>query len=171
MEKAGVELDSYRSRLMLSRNLGLTALYSLVHDPGCHDDEIRRLREIHLEVDEAVKAAYAADEKADQGIRAWEELETREPGALPTWRDFDLDHGFHETRQGVRFTIGPQARVDVLDKLLSLNHYRWDQEERQGLHRKKTTKGRKTAPSAVSAPPRATDPEDGALFEPPDTLF
>ena len=45
-----------------------------------------------------------------------------------------MGHGFHETRQGVRFTISAQARVDVLDKLLALNHYRYEQEVKQGLH-------------------------------------
>ena len=53
---------------------------------------------------------------------------------LPSWREVELRHGFYGTRQGVRFTISPQARADVLDKLLALNHYRYEQEVRQGLH-------------------------------------
>ena len=34
----------------------------------------------------------------------------------------------------MRFTISAQARTDVLDKLLALNHYRYEQEVKQGLH-------------------------------------
>ena len=59
------------------------------------------------------------------------------PRPLPSWREIELGHGFHETRHGVRFTISPQARADVLDKLLALNHYRYQQEVKQGLHSRK----------------------------------
>ena len=63
------------------------------------------------------------------------EYETQKASApLPSWREIELGHGFHETRQGVRFTISAQARADVLDKLLALNHYRYEQEVKQGLH-------------------------------------
>jgi hypothetical protein len=51
-----------------------------------------------------------------------------------------LDHGFWETRQGTRFTIGPDARVEVLDRLLELNHARYAEEVRLGLHANKTRK-------------------------------
>lgn len=169
---AGEELDEFRNPLMSSRSTGLTGLYNLVHDQNCQDEDIRRLREIHINVDEAVKEAYAADEENDPGIRIWERRETGESHVLPAWRDLDLDHGFHDTPQGVRFTIGPQARVDVLDKLLSLNHYRWQQEEERGEHKKKPAKRRKkTSPAASRTPSQSSDPVDGALFEPPDTLF
>jgi len=55
--------------------------------------------------------------------------------------------GFHETRQGTRFTISPQAQEDVLDKLLALNFYRHEQEVRQGLH------GSKKIRKPAGAPP------------------
>ena len=82
-----------------------------------------------------------------------------------------MGHGFHETRQGVRFTISAQARADVLDKLLALNHYRYEQEVKQGLH---SGKGRgasrkKGAGRTPSGPVPALD--DGGLFPPEGTLF
>jgi hypothetical protein len=40
------------------------------------------------------------------------------------WGDLQLDHGFHDTPQGTRYTIGPAARTEVLDRLLELNHER-----------------------------------------------
>src|SRR3712207_8080751 len=43
--------------------------------------------------------------------------------------DVDLDHGFYDTRQGVRYTIGPAARQEILDRLLELNHERYARSE------------------------------------------
>jgi hypothetical protein len=48
--------------------------------------------------------------------------------------DLDLGHGFHETAQGVRYTIHPAARDAVLDRLLQLNQERYEEEVRAGLH-------------------------------------
>jgi hypothetical protein len=49
----------------------------------------------------------------------------------------DLGHGFHETKQGIRFTISEPARREVLARLLKLNHERYAEEVAQGLHEKK----------------------------------
>jgi hypothetical protein len=49
------------------------------------------------------------------------------------WTDLDLGHGFHETKQGIRFTISEPARREVLGRLLKLNHERYEEEVRQGL--------------------------------------
>jgi hypothetical protein len=48
-----------------------------------------------------------------------------------------LEHGFHETRQGVRYTIGTAARQEILDRLLELNHERYAREVKAGLHDKR----------------------------------
>jgi hypothetical protein len=40
------------------------------------------------------------------------------------WGDLELDHGFHPTPQGVRFTVSPAAQVELLDRLLEENHRR-----------------------------------------------
>ena len=63
------------------------------------DKDIARLRQIHLDLDEAVMAAYG-------------------------WSDVPLDHGFHTYRQMTRWTISPYARVEVFDRLLEENHRR-----------------------------------------------
>jgi len=49
----------------------------------------------------------------------------------------DLDHGFHQTKHGLRYTISEPARREVLARLLTLNHERYAEEVRQGLHEKK----------------------------------
>ncbi|MFZ0875347.1 MAG: DNA methyltransferase [Pseudonocardiaceae bacterium] len=112
MDRVGEELHSVRRSVMLGRSLGLTKLYNLVHDPAVTDEEIRRLREIHTEIDYATAQAYG-------------------------WDDLDLGHGFHDTRQGRRFTIAPDVQVEVLDRLLELNHARYADEVGQGRHAKK----------------------------------
>jgi len=117
MRNLGDRLDRFRRELMLARQAGLTKTYNLVHDPRCKDSDIAELREIHRQIDHAVAHAYG-------------------------WDDLDLDHGFHETRQGNRYTVGPVARQEILDWLLELNHERYAAELAAGLH-----KTAKTAPS------------------------
>ena len=48
-----------------------------------------------------------------------------------------LDHGFHETAQGVRFTISEATRREVLGRLLELNHQRYAEEVAAGMHETK----------------------------------
>lgn len=75
------------------------------------------------------------------------------------WTDLDLGHGFHVTKQGLRFTIGEAARREVLARLLKLNHERYAEEVRQGLHeKKKSTAAKKPRKVKVN-----TD-EGGTLF-------
>ncbi len=99
MRAAGQRLHETRSAFMLDRQMGLTKTYNLVHDPLVTDPKVQELRDIHVAIDEAVIAAY-------------------------DWMEVPLGHGHHETRQGVRFTISPAAQVEVLDRLLELNHQR-----------------------------------------------
>lgn len=168
MRIAGDELDKFRRELMMRRRLGLTALYNLVHDEAARDDEIMRIREIHVEIDEAVREAYALDVDGEPAIREYEAKVASAP--LPGWREIELGHSFHMTQQGMRFTISPQARIDVLDKLLALNHYRHEQEVRQGLHSAKGRGGSRKK-EAGRTPSTAPALDDGGLFPPEGTLF
>ena len=67
------------------------------------------------------------------------------------WTDFDLGHGhgFHETRQVIRFTISKPARREVLQRLLKLNHERYAEEVKKVLHHKNTMarKSKKSQPA------------------------
>jgi len=113
-------LDGHRAALMLDREEGLTKIYNRVHDPEEHADDIARLRDVHAELDYAVRDAYG-------------------------WTDLDLGHGFHETKFGTRFTFAPAPRQEVLDRLLELNHERYAEEVRQGLHGNPRVKKRTAA--------------------------
>ena len=100
LDSAGRSLDAERRRIMLRRDLGLTKLYNLVNDPAIDGDEdVDRLREIHVEIDCAATAAYG-------------------------WDDIPLSHGFHSFRQMQRWSIDPSTRVEILDRLLIENHSR-----------------------------------------------
>ncbi|AUS81094.1 SAM-dependent methyltransferase [Actinoalloteichus sp. AHMU CJ021] len=102
LEEVGRALDTERREIMLRRQLGLTKLYNLVNDPSiadAADPDVARMREIHVELDRAVLAAYG-------------------------WDDVPLEHGFHTYRQMTRWTVSPAARVEILDRLLEENHRR-----------------------------------------------
>ena len=115
MRELGNRLDSYRRGVMLERELGLTKLYNRVFDKSVTDPGIRVLREIHQEIDEATVRAYGWDVLLEQG----------------------LDHGFHQIGRETRYTVGPAVQKEILDRLLELNHARYENEVAKGLHDKK----------------------------------
>jgi hypothetical protein len=129
MRELGAFLDTFRRNVMLARQVGLTGTYNLVHDQRSTDADIAELREIHRAIDEDVVRAYGWDDLLAAG----------------------LDHGFHDTRQGPRYTIGARVRQEILDRLLELNHERYAAEVKAGLHDKR---GRK----------RSTQASDTTLF-------
>jgi hypothetical protein len=108
--------------------------YNRVHDPKEEAAGVAELRRLHVELDHAVAAAYG-------------------------WEDLALDHGFWETRQGMRFTVSPNSRVELLDRLLELNHARYADEVRSGLHSGKNTA---TAKRKAARQPSSSTP---AMFE------
>lgn len=78
---------------------------------------IQKLRELHVQMDNAVLEAYG-------------------------WSDIDLRHDFYEVEylpenDRVRFTIHPDARREILKRLLELNYKIHAQEVADGLLDKK----------------------------------
>jgi hypothetical protein len=112
LESIGLQYYRCRQAVMLNHDEGMTKTYNRFHSNSDSFSEIIRLRQLQVEMDNAVAAAYG-------------------------WTDLDLAHGFHETKQGVRFTISETARREVLSRLLKLNHERFAEEKKQGLHDKK----------------------------------
>ncbi|HKQ80131.1 MAG TPA: restriction endonuclease [Blastocatellia bacterium] len=112
-----------RRLIMVSKTTGLTGLYNRFHNPEESSLDIGRLRELRREMDEAVARAYG-------------------------WAELRLDHDFHETKQGIRFTISEAARREVLDRLLRLNHQRYAEEVAKGLREKGAKKKAATKKSA-----------------------
>jgi hypothetical protein len=142
LEELGERYDGIRRHILLSRKEGLTKTYNRFHDTDEKSEDIARLRVLHAEMDQAVVAAYG-------------------------WSDLDLGHGFHETKQGMRYTISESARRTVLDRLLALNHQRYEEEVKAGLHEKKKTKPQrvtKPAPKEVQSELFADTGLDAAAF-------
>lgn len=104
----GESYHEHRRSTMLSRQEGLTKVYNRFHDKRESSGDISRLRALHLEMDVAVAAAYG-------------------------WTDLALDHGFHESPQGMRYTISEPARREILARLLQLNFERAEDERLTGL--------------------------------------
>ncbi|MFH9706534.1 Eco57I restriction-modification methylase domain-containing protein [Streptomyces luteogriseus] len=128
----GVHLENQRNALMLSRNIGLTDTYNLVHNPDCCEDEIAELRRIHVEIDRVAAEAYGWYDLLDGSGQT--------SPADPTHETVPLDHGFHETDQGTRYTIGLLARTEIIDRLRQLNHQAYADEVHLGLHKGVTEK-------------------------------
>lgn len=103
LDDIGERYYTHRQNIMHTRREGLTATYNRFHNPDDRAPDIQQLRELHVQMDQAVAAAYG-------------------------WQDLALDHGFHDTKQGVRFTVSDAARRELLDRLLALNHQRHEEE-------------------------------------------
>jgi hypothetical protein len=99
-KKCGKEAVSLRKALILS-DYTEGSFNAAVRD-------IERLRDLHRQIDEAVLSAYG-------------------------WTDVRLGHGFHEVdflpeTDRTRYTIAPEARKALLQRLLELNHERHEEE-------------------------------------------
>jgi hypothetical protein len=126
-ESLGRSYHLTRSEIMQARRTGLTTIYNLYHNRGEQSADIARLRALHEKMDQAVAAAYG-------------------------WSDLDLGHDFHSTKQGERYTLSEPARRTVLDRLLALNHQRYEEEVKAGLHdkgKKKATQSTKRGSTDV----------------------
>ncbi|MET6989137.1 Eco57I restriction-modification methylase domain-containing protein [Sediminicola arcticus] len=155
LTESGKIYSEFREEIMLNINLGLTHIYNQFHNEQLvsqideieqkafskkfgketwnlynhlevkkegnisYEEAVRlifKLRELHKEMDEAVLEAYG-------------------------WQDIKLRHDFYEVdylpeNDKVRYTIHPEARKEVLKRLLLLNHERYEEEIKQDLHKK-----------------------------------
>ncbi len=95
--QVGAAYHEHRRQVMLARQLGLTKTYNLFHNPACQDADIVRLRKLHAEMDRAILACYG-------------------------WEDLEPSHNFYQNDRGqTRYTISPEARRQVLARLVGLN--------------------------------------------------
>lgn len=160
LDEIGEKYNEHRKELMFRTKLGLTKTYNLFHckefkkvttEEYCLDDKIfvklvgkealqfrkhliktrgtisfndvaeriLKLRELQIVLDQAVLEAYS-------------------------WSDIQLRHDFYEVdylpeNDRIRFTIHPDARREVLKRLLELNHQIHDEEVKAGLREKKSS--------------------------------
>jgi hypothetical protein len=112
-----LELHAKVEEICITKEVGPNELRHLLDDAGSKSQEIMGLRSIYVSLDNKVLETYG-------------------------WKDIVLEHGFHETKQGIRYTVSPAARQEVLDRLLELNHARYAEEVAAGLHKNKAKKGK-----------------------------
>ncbi len=155
LEAIGERYHEHRRQLMQARGEGLTKTYNRFHTRGAEGEgaDISELRTLHRQLDTAVAAAYG-----------WADLAANDGAAL--------GHDFHETKQGLRYTLAPTARREILDRLLALNHQRHAEEVAAGLHEKKSGKrkaetGKKKRGSAAPIQGELIPPAQGDLFDQP----
>jgi hypothetical protein len=129
LDAIGEQYHGERAAITRVRVEGLTPLYKRFHHPANQDSDVRRLRQLQTELDHQVVACYG-------------------------WSDIELNHDFHETKQGIRFSVNPVARQALIDRLLELNHQRHAEEmheesksmNKSGTSAKKGKKPPKTSP-------------------------
>ncbi|MEL1244001.1 type IIL restriction-modification enzyme MmeI [Flavobacterium sp. DGU11] len=139
LQNIGKQYHHHRKYLTLRIQLGLTKIYNLFHSENIQEstdpndnriqylkkhlekkglicdykfviENIIKLRELQIQIDQAVLAAYE-------------------------WNDIQLNHGFYDLEylpenDRFRFTIHPTARKEILKRLLLLNLQRYDEERK-----------------------------------------
>ncbi|MEI8110088.1 MAG: DNA methyltransferase [Chitinophagia bacterium] len=153
LETIGEAYHGHRKQLMLGMQLGLTKTYNLFHSNAIttqsindKDKQVASLQK-HLEK----TANTISFDEAIQGILKLRELHVKMDEAVLDaygWNDIDLKHDFYEVdylpeNDRVRFTIHPDARKEVLKRLLELNHKIHEEEKADGLLDKKKTVSKK----------------------------
>jgi hypothetical protein len=143
----GDNYHEFRRQLMLELQFGLTKTYNLFHGNAIsqdlvneNDKQVSALRN-HLENTEGT----ISFEEAIKGIRKLRELHVQMDEAVLEaygWTDLKLRHDFYEMEylpetDRIRYTIHPEARKEVLKRLLELNHQYFEEEVKKGLHKKK----------------------------------
>lgn len=103
LELIGESFYKLRQETMKKTGDGLTKIYNRFHDPDDLSSDIVSLRNLQRAMDESVAIAYG-------------------------WEGLALNHGFHMTKLGLRYTICESASREVIDRLLELNHTRHQEE-------------------------------------------
>ena len=136
LEGVGKSYYEHRRAVMDETGEGLTKIYNRFHDQSENSENIVRLRELRVQMDDAVANAYGWDE--------------------------GLEHGFHQGKKTIRFGLSDLVRRTVLQHLLKLNHQRFEQESLKGLHDKKK---KKTAKKPRKSMPKKSAAAAGLLFD------
>ena len=114
-ETTGRAYNEFRSNLMISTDMGMTACYSRFHDPLDRKPDITKLRRLHAEMDDAVLRAYGWDDLADMAH------DTSPDGAAPRFLHQTDEPEFAYQK---RYHWPAWFRDNVLARLLELNRTR-----------------------------------------------
>ncbi|QSB25245.1 DNA methyltransferase [Flavobacterium sp. CLA17] len=125
VEDLGLDLYKLRMELMFKYKIGLTDLQNIYHKRNLKSDspyfdDIILLRELQKKTDWLIMETYA-------------------------WEDIQLQHDFYAMEylpenDRIRFTIHPQARREILRRLLLLNHQLYTEEASRNVKIKLNSK-------------------------------
>jgi predicted RecB family endonuclease len=136
LEHLGEEFHNKRTALTVSRGIGAREAYNMIDSSSELSTDVAELRMLIAKIDDFVLSSYG-------------------------WGDIELSYGFYKTTQGVRFSFTETARLEILQRLLGLNHKRYEEEVAQGLH--SSSKGRTPPRAAASLPGALSSPKQSQL--------
>ncbi len=142
LETIGETYYNHRQGIMQTRQEGLTKTYNRLNDPAETSEDIIKLRQLHVEMDYAVAQAYGWEDLLNDEGETMKDENNQDNSSLII-HNSSLQHDFHETKQGLRYTISEPIRREILDRLLQLNLDRYAEEVAKGLHDKKKGKSKK----------------------------
>ena len=158
LEQIGENYHEHRKQLMLALQLGLTKTYNLFHtqllrqitpeEQQLDDKALQKLvgkDGAHLRKHLAKTPGTITFNEAVTGIQKLRNLHLQMDNAVLEaygWQDINLRHNFYEVEylpetDRTRYTIHPEARREILKRLLELNHKIYAQEVADGLWEKK----------------------------------
>jgi len=163
LEQIGEAYHEHRKQLMLAMQLGLTKTYNLFHarqlrpmQPGEEQLDDKAFQKLMGKDAAALRKHLARTpgtitfNEAVAGIQKLRSLHTEMDNAVLEaygWTDIALRHDFYEVdylpeNDRVRFTLHPEARREVMKRLLELNHAIHAKEVANGLWEKKGKPGK-----------------------------
>jgi hypothetical protein len=183
LDDIGNNYHDFRKNLMLNLRLGLTRIYNLFHSKGIktgiRSSVLQDMSKKQIEKEFAselwdlmnhkIKTGNTFTiEEAVEGIIKLRELHAEMDNAVLEaygWQGIDLRHDFYEVdylpeNDRIRFTIHPDARKEVLKRLLELNHKIHEEEVKAGLWDKNKTSKKKLEKSN-SKVNQVNEPEAG----------
>lgn len=146
LETIGKAYQEHRGQLILDIQLGLTKTYNLFHSIAVTAQNInnkdKQVASLHKYLEKT--ADIISFDEAIQGILKLRELHVQMDEAVLEaygWTDIQLRHEFYEMEylpenDRIRFTIHPDSRKKILKRLLELNHQYFEEEIKKGLHKK-----------------------------------
>jgi len=101
LSELGGPFEDCRMAVMKKCRAGMTEVYNQFHDPRDCSVEVRDLRAMQVQLDKAAIKVYG-------------------------WEDIELHHDFYQAsyladNERTRFTVSENARIEILDRLSSLN--------------------------------------------------
>jgi len=104
LERIGRQLFEARDQVCYQREIGLTPLQNLVNDVAVGDVDIVGLRQLQETLDHQVLGLFG-------------------------WTDLDVNCDFEQTDFGPRWTTPQAQRIEMVDRMLELNHAQYAQEQ------------------------------------------